>query len=215
MLFKDFVKVFFDKRKAMVESKRLATTTLRADLYRIQPLQEAFAQLEMRSIPSYQIEEFLEGVIGAGKSLATANRYRALLSTIFEYAVRLGAVSQNPVKLIKVYPEKRTRKKAEFWDEESRDKYISSAFHVSPEFGIAAAIMCLAGPRICECLALTFGDIRWKEDTIVVNKIRESDTRQIQHRTKGQKAYGSYRLLMVPVAAFMRRKSAACWATRR
>jgi integrase len=198
MLFKDFVKVFFNKRNAQVAAKQLATTTLRADKYRITPLQEAFAQLEMRSIPTYQIEEFLDGVVASGKSLATANRYRALISTIFEYALRLGEVHQNPVKNIKVYPEKRTRKVAHFWDAKSRDKYITAAFRVSPEFGIASAIMCLAGPRISECLALVFSDIKWSEDLILVNKIRESDSRQIMHRTKGQKAFGSYRLLMVP-----------------
>ncbi len=198
MTFYEFASTFFHKRSIQVASKQLAPSTVHSDRLRFKRLEAVFGQFELSAITANQIQDYLEDLIAQGKSLALANRHRSLLSVYFEQAIRAGEVKTNPVDDTRPFPEKRTRERAQFWNEAELNKYLEAAKGIERAFAVGAAILGLAGARISECLALNVEDVLWKENLIRVNKIVEYHTNTVQPRTKGQKHLGQYMLLLVP-----------------
>jgi integrase len=153
----------------------------------------------MVNISTDEVDRFLDFLILSGKSPATRNRYRALLHTIFKYAMRSGVCLRNPVTDIPILSERLKTRTIDYWrSQDEVDAYIRASFRYRREFGIGASILCLGGCRIGELLGLRWGDIEWERSYIRIRRIVERLTNKIFDRTKGQRAGGEYQMILVP-----------------
>jgi len=75
----------------------LAESSRATDEIRLQPLLQRFGKLAAKRITAAQIESYLAGLVTRGTNRSTANRYRALLSSIFRLGVRNRRVRSNPL----------------------------------------------------------------------------------------------------------------------
>ena len=199
MKFGLFSRKFLEKRRILVLSREISAPTLNSDEILLERMLPAFARKRLCEITPSQIDKFLDLLILKGKAPATRNRYRALLHTIFKYAIRAGYCKRNPVAEIPILSEKIKRRQVDYWKTNSeRDRYIEAAFKMNAVYGMGAMIMCLGGPRVSEMLALQFGDIEWDRNYIRVRRIIERMSVTVQDRTKGQRAGGEYQMLMLP-----------------
>lgn len=199
MKFGTFSRRFLEKRRILVLSKEISAPTLNSDEIRLERMLPAFARKRLCEITPSHVDKFLDLLILKGKAPATRNRYRALLHTIFKYAIRGGYCTRNPVAEIPILSEKIKRRQVDYWKTNSeRDRYIEAAFAMNFVYGIGATIMCLGGCRVSEMMALQFQDIEWDRSYIRVRRIIERMTVTVQDRTKGQKAGGEYQMLMLP-----------------
>lgn len=79
---------------------RLAESSHQTDQIRLKLLLATFGRRPAQEITPSDIDKFLADLIESGRSPATANRFHALLSSIFSLAVRNGRVELNPCKRV-------------------------------------------------------------------------------------------------------------------
>jgi integrase len=195
----EFSKEFFLKRRAMVLSRELSPASYRTDEWRISKVIPKLGELRLGQVTALVIDRFLDSLIVDGKSPASRNRYRALLHSLFEYAIYTERIKVNPVRKIRILSEKLKVRKTGYWENwKDITRYIKAAFAKGEVFGLMAAILCLGGCRIGEALALDWEDIDWKKGHVRIRKIVERPTFLICDRTKGQRAGGEYQMLLLP-----------------
>jgi site-specific recombinase XerD len=102
---------FRELAKARMESKksRLATRSYHTDELRLEPMVEEFGDLPAASVTPERIEKFLAAVRDRGSLGSTANRYRTLFSSIFNFGVRSGKILSNPVARVERFRESEPR----------------------------------------------------------------------------------------------------------
>jgi site-specific recombinase XerD len=88
-----------DERMA-AKKPHLAPRSYRADNLRLAWLTKQIGSLPVRAVTPQKIEETLRKLGDKGRSHATVNRYRSLMSSIFAVAVRDGRALENPVKKV-------------------------------------------------------------------------------------------------------------------
>jgi site-specific recombinase XerD len=97
-------------RERMVQREiRLAPASQRADRCRLAPLLESFGKLPASAVTAERIDAFLAQVVKTGRTRATANRFRSLLSSIFALAVRNGRLAANPCAKVPPFKESAPR----------------------------------------------------------------------------------------------------------
>lgn len=183
----------------MVLSGELASSSFLADEVRLAKILLKFRDKPLKFYTPLLCDNYLDSLILDGKSPATRNRYRALLHSLFKYAVHHGYLLVNPITSIRILSEKRKTRETGYlrsWDEVNR--YIRSAFNLAHVFGVGASILCLGGIRIGEALALQWEDIEWKENYIRIRRTVERHSNLVCQRTKGQRAGGEYQMLLLP-----------------
>ena len=95
---------------AMAAKKpRLAARSYSTDQSRLRRLKELFAGLKAAQVTPGVIEEKFQALHAEEFSTSTINRYRALLSSVFSFAVQTGQMTANPVRRVKGYPESDAR----------------------------------------------------------------------------------------------------------
>jgi integrase len=120
-----------------------------------------------------------------GLSSGSRNRVRALMSKMYNDAIREEVVTTNPLRDVSKYSE--TQRAWDYWhtkDECSR--YLQAAKEEGPMFFIFAMLALNTGCRIGEILAFTDQDIDLEKRTIHVWKTYEQESRSICERTKGK-----------------------------
>jgi integrase len=83
---------------------KTAKRSWRTDASRIPVLIDAFGDLALDAIQPLDVERFRDRLLET-RSRATANRYRALLSSIYKRACRDGAATRNPVTPVPAFQE--------------------------------------------------------------------------------------------------------------
>lgn len=144
-----------------------------------------FGKKWLNKITTKEWENFLDNTISSHEvSPATRNRIRSLACKMYNDAIRLGYLSNNPVRVIP-----KLKESMEAWDywastEEIID-YLSAAKKESLSFYIFAVISLNLGTRIGETLALDHRDINYTHRRVQINKILEESTGKVCKRTKG------------------------------
>lgn len=199
MKFKDFGVLFFERRRLLVHQGELCSSSLRADEIRYRQALKKLGEFSLKSLTVEEIEKFLDYLSFCELSNATRNRYRALLHSFLKLACKQGYIDKNPVTEIGILSEKIKKRVVSYWKTtKERDRYIQKAFNFHPMMGTCAAILSLGGIRISEALALTWEDIEWDKDLVRIRKIIEAPTGKLCYRTKGQRAFGEYQMILVP-----------------
>lgn len=88
-----------DERMA-AKKPHLAPRSYRTDKLRLAWLTKEIGDLPVRAVTPQAIEETLRKLGDKGRSPATVNRYRSLLSSIFAVAVRDSRAPENPVRKV-------------------------------------------------------------------------------------------------------------------
>lgn len=117
----------------------LAASSVRTDEIRLRPIVQAFGKLPVGAVSPARIETFLAGIVSGGCSKATANRYRALLSSVFKLAVRNGRIRSNPCNEVQRFKESPGRVRFLSSSEEDllRSEILQRYPDREPEFDLA------------------------------------------------------------------------------
>ncbi|CAI2650532.1 Putative prophage phiRv2 integrase [Apilactobacillus kunkeei] len=92
---------------------------------------------------------------------------------IFEYAIKMGYLDKNPCRLVTLPKNKKefAEKKLLFWDKRQLDTFFKCLYDMDDDKKfIFFRLLAFSGMRRGECLALTWEDINFKENTIDINK---------------------------------------------
>ncbi|MDN2612698.1 site-specific integrase [Apilactobacillus sp. EABW-1NA] len=92
---------------------------------------------------------------------------------IFEYAIKMGYLDKNPCRLVTLPKNKKefAEKKLLFWDKKQLDNFFKCLYDMDDDKKfVFFRLLAFSGMRRGECLALTWEDINFKENTIDINK---------------------------------------------
>jgi site-specific recombinase XerD len=144
---------------AMVQKKlRLADLSYETDAGRLQQLLLLIGNLPADQLTPARLEETLAHFKQSGLSGSTVNRFHALVSSIFKFAVKAGRLAVNPARQVSRYKENDSRVR---WLRDEEEAQLRKAFVADShewEFDLALH----TGMRRGEQFSL-----RWKGDTSV------------------------------------------------
>jgi integrase len=126
------------------------------------------------AIDTAQVRKLLTS-IARDTSHRTANKYRTVLSMIFDFAVREGHAGSNPVTAIKPF------KVAQATDLVvlSIEQVEAVARAAGPQMGEMIRLAANTGLRQGEVTALCWGDVRWEQRSIFVARSRSGGLEEV------------------------------------
>lgn len=153
----------------------------------------------MHEIRRREILPTLDKLVANGLSPATHNRHRALLHRLWTEAITSDPQRAflNPIAGIAPLREA-PKRRARWLREHDAERYVEAMYEQGRHFGLVASLLVWSGCRICEALAVTWGDVDFRFATITIRRIREVVSGEFFERTKGQRAGGSYSVIMPP-----------------
>jgi site-specific recombinase XerD len=119
---------------------RLRPLTYQGDLAHLEVIYPILGAMEATAIQPVHVEAALSKLIRARElGGSAANRYRSLISSIFNYGVRMGLTRANPVSQVKRFPENDYRVRWLTLEEEAklRAVIVETCPHREPEFDLA------------------------------------------------------------------------------
>lgn len=98
----------------------------------------------------------------------------SIVKNTLDYALRLGMIESNPMLYV-IKPRKRvdvseTEKHGNFYTKDELKKFLAAAKDTSLKKYALFRLLSFSGVRIGECLALTWHDLNYKNNTIAINK---------------------------------------------
>lgn len=182
-ILKDFVSEWLDYRRTLGKPE----SSLRTEITRFKNyILPRFGHHRLTAILSAEWESFLNQLISREKlAPATRNRIRAMLSCLYEDAIRAGKANNNPIRRIPKAKEPSGRKRA--LCEEEVIRYLREAQAEPLWFQVFAAVALNTGARLGEVLALQWSDIDLHGRSISISKTYEDATCTVCNRTKGGK----------------------------
>lgn len=149
-----------------------------------------FGHRPIAQISSSEVREFLDHIqFELRHQAADRNRHRALMHSLFKWAVEKNRVQFNPVSRIPLLEENPNKnRKNIILREEDQDLYLKALFADHPRFGILGTILLWTGCRICSGLAVQWQDIDLKEGSIRIRRLIDRYDRKnpIKERQKGK-----------------------------
>jgi hypothetical protein len=122
----------------------------RIDFWHMETLLGWFRDRQAEQITPQEIERKLEGLATDGRTPATVNRYRALLSLVYSLATKNGKIAVNPVRYVK-----RVRRTTSACDSSKPTKrrrcegrFESSTRHTNPSLTWPSILACDGGSSI-------------------------------------------------------------------
>ncbi|EKS8370495.1 site-specific integrase [Bacillus thuringiensis] len=116
-------------------------------------------------------------------------KIHAVLSSIFNFAIKFNGLSQNPARIAGNF-EKESNKRMNFWEFEEFKQFIEVVDE--PLYKAFFSTLYYSGARKGELLALTWADVNFEESTIDINKT-EYNRQVTKPKTKS-----SNRVIMLP-----------------
>jgi len=154
-------------------------SNFKSDIYRLEKLEEFFADIELQEITPMMIERFRTQRNVTGNSKATINRYMALLKRMFNLAIGEGYLEKNVVRKIRFYSEKDQIKDRTLSYEEEVALLNACSKQLKP-----IVIMALnTGMRKSEVLNLEWKNVDFTSRTIKVEKTKGKKVRYIPINT--------------------------------
>jgi integrase len=146
--FAEMVTEFKERHVAMRRSKRHFEVRLRV-------LEDHFGDQTLQTIAPGKIEEYMAGRLASGVSKATVNRERAVLSKLFNCAIKWGHFGgENPVRRVPAFQESPGRTR--YLTKDEADTLVEKAArHLKPILTTAL----YTGGRLTEILRLKWEDI--------------------------------------------------------
>jgi integrase len=124
------------------------------------------------------IERRLNELAAEGRTPATVNRYRTLLSLTFSLAVRNGKLVSNPVRLVR--RRKENNERVRFLDDEEEVKLRAKIQESHPEHEAEFDLALHTGMRRGEQYGLRWQDVDFKRGIITIPRSKHGEVRHIQ-----------------------------------
>jgi site-specific recombinase XerD len=152
---------FRDLSEAALRQKklRLAELSYRTDSMRLKQLLPLIGNVPADRLTAARIEETLAHLKRSGLSNSTVNRFHALISSIYKFAVHAERIPTNPASKVKRYKENESRIR---WLRPEEEKAIRSEFVADAhewEFELALQ----TGMRRGEQFGLQWKDVQFRE----------------------------------------------------
>ena len=96
----------------------------------------------------------------------------SIVKNTLDYALRLGMIESNPMLYV-IKPKKQTTildKHGNYYNKDELKKFLAAAKDTSLKKYALFRLLSFSGVRIGECLALTWHDLNYKNNTIAINK---------------------------------------------
>lgn len=164
MLFSDFIDIYMDDMKG-----RLKENTVRTKNYIINlKILPYFAKFKVSEITPAKVRSWQNDMIAKGYKDTYLKTINNQLSAIFNFAVQLYGISENPVKkaggMGKSYSEE-----MKFWTKDEFVRFLEKIMN-KPTSYIIFKVFYWTGMRLGELLALTPSDLHLNQKYISINK---------------------------------------------
>lgn len=171
VLFKDMAKMFLEEY-AMVNK-----LSWQSDEQRLEKCKEFFGDTPLSQIKKRDVERFRTVLLNEF-SEATANRYIALLKTLFNKAMEWNKCDHNPAMGIKLFKEQH---RVRFLSDEE-EKNLNAK--VNPQYWLWIEIALHTGMRRSEQFSLMWDNINFQTRTITIPRSKSGETRHIPMNDK-------------------------------
>ena len=157
-----------------LEHAKIHKRSWTSDVGRLARCSERFGDRRLDEITSLELEQFRDGLLGGGRSRATVNRYRDLLSAVFKRALRDGLVSSNPVRTVGKFKEAGERL---LWLTPEEETAIREA--LAPDLRLLFTVSVHTGLRWGEQVGLRWKDVDMLSGVITVPRSKHGYTRRV------------------------------------
>lgn len=153
-----------------------SSTTVASDRGRLKKVLEWFGSKPMKDIGPGEVQDFLTHLrTDEGLTVATLNRYAAVLSVAFKLAQAKAYASQNPVRGLERGREQ--QRPIPYVSRADVDRLVEAA--PDKRFGALLRVLADTGIRRSEALALEWRDVHLARRRIVVRQSKNRGTREI------------------------------------
>ena len=161
MTFRELANAAMEHRKLRLRPRSYGT-----DVSRLKVLSAVIGAVPAAAVTADTIDNVLDSMRREGRSGSTANRYRALLSSIFRYGVRTGRIGANPLASVKRFREGEVRVRYLRDDEEKKLREVIRA--TCPEREAELDVALYTGMRRGEFFTLRWRDVDLARNTLSV-----------------------------------------------
>ena len=186
--FQEYLKKFILRRESEYDHNTYINDEQRARTY-LKPL---FHDRILGEITAAEWKKVFEEIVTKeGKSKATSNRVRALVSKLYTEAMAEipPAATFNPIRMVKPYDERKSRIKkikGNFWrDFGDVQKYLDAALAEEPGYWVYLMIRSNTGLRDSQTVPLKWKDWDRRDDVIRVERCYQRSDHTIKPGSKG------------------------------
>ena len=149
-----------------------ASTLVRENSYITNHIKPYFKNMYVDKITLRQCQDFTNKAFAAAPAAYT--QIIGIVKSVLDYALRLGMIESNPMLYV-IKPRKRvdvseTEKHGNFYTKDELKKFLAAAKDTGLKKYALFRLLSFSGMRIGECLALTWHDLNYKNNTIAINK---------------------------------------------
>ena len=147
-----------------------ASTLVRENSYITNHIKPYFKNMYVDKITLRQCQDFTNKAFAAAPAAYT--QIIGIVKSVLDYALRLGMIESNPMLYV-IKPRKKidvSDKHDNFYNKDELKKFLAAAKNTNLKKYAIFRLLAYSGMRIGECLALTWHDLDYKNNTIAINK---------------------------------------------
>ncbi|MYZ73232.1 tyrosine-type recombinase/integrase [Ligilactobacillus salivarius] len=147
-----------------------ASTLVRENSYITNHIKPYFKNMYVDKITLRQCQNFTNKAFAAAPAAYT--QIIGIVKSVLDYVLRLGMIESNPMLYV-IKPKKQASisdKHDNFYNKDELKKFLDVAKDTSLKKYAIFRLLAFSGMRIGECLALTWHDLDYKNNTIAINK---------------------------------------------
>ena len=147
-----------------------ASTLVRENSYITNHIKPYFKNMYVDKITLRQCQDFTNKAFAAAP--AAYAQIIGIVKSVLDYALRLGMIESNPMLYV-IKPRKKidvSDKHDNFYNKDELKKFLAAAKDTNLKKYAIFRLLAYSGMRIGECLALTWHDLDYKNNTIAINK---------------------------------------------
>ena len=147
-----------------------ASTLVRENSYITNHIKPYFKNMYVDKITLRQCQDFTNKAFAAAP--AAYAQIIGIVKSVLDYALRLGMIESNPMLYV-IKPKKQASisdKHDNFYNKDELKKFLAAAKNTNLKKYAIFRLLAYSGMRIGECLALTWHDLDYKNNTIAINK---------------------------------------------
>ena len=165
-----------------------ASTLVRENSYITNHIKPYFKNMYVDKITLRQCQDFTNKAFAAAP--AAYAQIIGIVKSVLDYALRLGMIESNPMLYV-IKPRKKidvSDKHDNFYNKDELKKFLAAAKDTNLKKYAIFRLLAFSGMRIGECLALTWHDLDFKNNTIDINKTIARTNNGIKIQTPKTKA---------------------------
>ena len=165
-----------------------ASTLVRENSYITNHIKPYFKNMYVDKITLRQCQDFTNKAFAAAP--AAYAQIIGIVKSVLDYALRLGMIESNPMLYV-IKPRKKidvSDKHDNFYNKDELKKFLAAAKDTNLKKYAIFRLLAYSGMRIGECLALTWHDLDFKNNTVNINKTLARTKNGVKIQTPKTKA---------------------------